>query len=161
VRFDRGGRQRIQPTSVLRAKTRSRLLATSALCAAEQPVDREQLHAREFRRVFVCVLRVGDRISRCMRLRAWIGSVVFAGFIAALALASAPELHARLHGTAADHECAATLIAAGSYEHSITPQIAAPIANPPIAHLIPLPTVAVTPLPLGCFILEHAPPAQP
>ena len=45
---------------------------------------------------------------------------VFAAFLWALALSASPQLHQRVHKDAnrAEHNCAVTMIASGSYDHA-------------------------------------------
>lgn len=88
-------------------------------------------------------------------------SAVFVALLLALALAASPQLHARLHAdsSAVNHECAATLIASGSYDHPA----------PPVVLLNPQPATAYATIPafkvvwveaafLGASVFEHAPP---
>jgi hypothetical protein len=95
--------------------------------------------------------------------RAFVGVCVFAAFLWALALSASPQLHQRVHKDAnlAEHNCAVTMVASGSYDHA---------ANPPLisaAHLalqfskIPALTPCWVQSPfLGACIFEHAPPAR-
>jgi hypothetical protein len=85
--------------------------------------------------------------------------VIVAAFLFANMLCAAPRLHEKIHGTAAGHECAVTLIASGKYEHSdapgliLAPQPAAQFSK--IAALNPIWVAAPF---LGARIFEHAPP---
>jgi hypothetical protein len=96
------------------------------------------------------------------RGRAFIGLCVSAAFLWALALSASPQLHQRVHPDAgrAEHNCVATMIASGSYDHA---------AHPPIVSA-PAPAIQFSKLPvltpcwvqspfLGACIFEHAPPA--
>jgi len=96
------------------------------------------------------------------RGRALITICVSAAFVWALALSASPQLHQRVHTDAnrAEHNCAATMIASGSYEHA---------AHPPLVSA-PVPAVQFSKIPaltpqwvqspfLGASIFEHAPPA--
>lgn len=88
---------------------------------------------------------------------ALIGALVFA-----LTLAAAPHLHASLHkeSGARNHECAVTLVASGSYEHSAAPVVL--VAPEPAAYVATVSTdtsVWVAAPFLGASIFEHAPPA--
>jgi hypothetical protein len=71
-----------------------------------------------------------------------------------------PQLHERIHGTSATHECAVTLIASGKYEQSdappliVVPQLAAQFSKIPALN----PIWVAAPF-LGASIFEHAPPA--
>jgi hypothetical protein len=87
---------------------------------------------------------------------ACIGAVLFAFILSAV-----PHLHEQIHATssAANHECAVTLLASGKYQH--TPNIAICV-TPPAP-----PTSFAPTLVESCFVsahlefslLEHAPPA--
>ena len=90
-------------------------------------------------------------------------AVLFAAFSWTLLVSVSPQLHARIHADThrADHVCAITLIASGSYEHG---------AQPPLV-IVPLPVVQFSKIPaltpcwvqapfLGAHIFEHAPPAR-
>ena len=96
--------------------------------------------------------------------RAIIAAFVSAGFLWALALSASPQLHQRVHPDAnrAEHNCVATMIAAGSYDHP---------AHPPLVSA-PVPAIQFSKIPalipcwvqspfLGACIFEHAPPARP
>jgi hypothetical protein len=83
-------------------------------------------------------------------------------FLFATALSASPQLHERVHADAnqSQHECAVTLIASGSYDHTV----AAPAFDPSIAasQFTQLPTLNstwVASLFLSASIFEHAPPA--
>jgi hypothetical protein len=87
---------------------------------------------------------------------------VSAAFVWALALSVSPQLHERVHPDAGQshHECAITLITAGSYDHTV----AAPLVDRPVAPIqfSELPTLNFTwvaSLFLSASIFEHAPPA--
>ena len=90
-------------------------------------------------------------------------AVLFAAFSWTLLVSVSPQLHARIHADAhrADHVCAITLIASGSYEQG---------AQPPLV-IIPLSAVQFSKIPaltpswvlspfLGARIFELAPPAR-
>lgn len=87
---------------------------------------------------------------------------VASAFLFALALAASPQLHASLHkeSGALQHECAVTLIACGSYEHSAAPVVF--VAPQPADYFATIATVipvwVAAPF-LGGAIFEHAPPA--
>jgi len=93
--------------------------------------------------------------------RAIIAAFVSVGFFWALALSASPQLHQRVHKDAnrAEHNCAVTMIASGSYDHAtLSPLVSAPV---PIVQFSKIP--ALTPCwvqsPfLGACIFEHAPP---
>jgi hypothetical protein len=102
----------------------------------------------------LCLMR--ETISRA------IGATLLGAFLFAIALAVAPELHERIHPSSAGstHECAVTLVANGSYEHSAAPQlVVAPQPAQPGAALPPLALAFVPASFLGASIFEHAPPA--
>ena len=92
--------------------------------------------------------------------RALIASFLVCGVILSVGLAAAPQLHEWLHQShAPNHECAATLMSNGSWEHSACE----PILAPPIA--VPVNRIVVTPglrviARAEVSILEHAPPAN-
>jgi len=95
--------------------------------------------------------------------RAFVTAFVSVAFLWALALSASPQLHQRVHPDAGrvEHNCAATMIASGSYDHA---------AHPPLVS-VPLPAVQFSKIPaltpcwvqspfLGARIFEHAPPAR-
>jgi hypothetical protein len=96
--------------------------------------------------------------------RAFVAALVSLGFFWALALSASPQLHQRVHPDAnrAEHNCAATMIAAGSYDHPAHP----PSISPPVPSIhfstIPalIPCWVQSPF-LGACIFEHAPPTRP
>jgi hypothetical protein len=95
--------------------------------------------------------------------RAFVAALVSGGFLWALALGASPQLHQRVHKDAnrVEHNCAATMIAAGSYDHPAhPPSVSAPV--PPIQFSkIPALTPCWVQSPfLGACIFEHAPPAR-
>jgi hypothetical protein len=100
------------------------------------------------------------RSQNCARVV--VAAVLFAAFSWTLLLSVSPQLHARIHadGNGADHVCAITLIASGSYEHGAQP----PLVSPPrldvrIAASAELTSTWVKPLFLNAHIFAHAPPA--
>ena len=101
------------------------------------------------------------RSQTCARVL--VAAALFTAFSWTLLVSVSPQLHARIHADAhrADHVCAITLIASGSYEHG---------AQPPLV-IVPLPAVQFSKIPaltpcwvrspfLGAHIFEHAPPAR-
>ncbi len=89
-------------------------------------------------------------------------SALIGALLLALTLSSAPRLHALLHkdSSALNHDCAVTLIASGSYDHSAAPVIV--VAPQPAEHVATVATfisVWVASPFLGASIFEHAPPA--
>jgi hypothetical protein len=95
-----------------------------------------------------------------MKARAAIGLSVLIALLGAITLASTPQLHAKLHPVGPQHECAATIIASGSYENAVAPPALATVSTVPVCSaFIPWRIeCVVTPVPTS--ILEHAPPAQ-
>ncbi|PYK63938.1 MAG: hypothetical protein DME50_16300 [Verrucomicrobia bacterium] len=64
--------------------------------------------------------------------RAIIAAFVSVGFFWALALSASPQLHQRVHKDAnrAEHNCAVTMIASGSYDHAtLSPLVSAPVPS--------------------------------
>jgi len=95
-----------------------------------------------------------------MKACAEAGITLLGAFLVALALASSPQLHEKLHPTGPNHMCAATLIASGNCEHSAPPQGAPKLENAPNSPAF-LPqrfqsVIAAVP----SSIQEHAPPAS-
>jgi hypothetical protein len=82
-------------------------------------------------------------------------------FLFAIALSEAPQLHNWLHSTsAANHECAATLIGSGHCDHNAPPQAAPELQNAPNSPAF-LPqrfqsVIAAVP----SSVQEHAPPSS-
>jgi len=97
------------------------------------------------------------------RGRALIAICLSAGFLWGLALSASPQLHQRVHPDAgsADHNCAATLIASGSYNHAPHPPlVGAPVSTIQFSKIPALTPQWVESPFLGACILEHAPPAR-
>jgi hypothetical protein len=101
--------------------------------------------------------------STTTRGRVFVTAFVFAGFVWALALSASPQLHQRVHKDAnrAEHNCAAAMIASGSYDHAAhVPLVSAPV---PVIHFSKIsaltPQWVESPF-LGACIFEHAPPAR-
>ena len=92
--------------------------------------------------------------------RALIAALLFCGVTFAFGLSAAPQLHDSLHHDhrAATHQCAATLLSSGSWEHSAPePAITAPQPAPvTFSFLKPGHRVIAQ---AKSSILEHAPPA--
>ncbi len=104
---------------------------------------------------------------RALRIRpGWLGGtmvLVLAGSIVLmLGLSVAPNLHERLHPTAASlHECAVTLIASGSCHHTVAaPLVIAPATALQFSRIPALNPIWVESPFLGACIFEHAPPAH-
>jgi hypothetical protein len=97
------------------------------------------------------------------RGRALIAVCLSAGFLWALALSASPQLHQRVHPDAnrAEHNCAATMIASGSYNHAPHPPlVSAPVSTIQFSKIPALTPQWVESPFLGACILEHAPPAR-
>ena len=95
--------------------------------------------------------------------RAFVAAFVSIGFFWALALSASPQLHQLVHPDAnrAEHSCAATLIATGSYEHTADPPVASQAQfTYDFYELAALTSTWVRPLFLGAHIFAHAPPAR-
>jgi len=104
---------------------------------------------------------------RTPRIRSsWFGGtavlVLAAAIVLTLGLSAAPNLHERLHPTAASlHECAVTLIVSGSCHHSAAaPLMIAPVPAVQFSKILVLNPVWVESPFLGARVLEHAPPAH-
>jgi len=88
--------------------------------------------------------------------------VLATAIVLMLGLSVAPNLHERLHPTAASlHECAVTLIVSGSCHHSAAaPLMIAPAIALQFSRILVLNSVWVESPFLGARVLEHAPPAH-
>jgi hypothetical protein len=95
--------------------------------------------------------------------RAFLGILVSAAFLWALALSASPQLHQRIHTDAnrVEHNCAATMIASGSYDHAVhVPLVSAPAPAVQLSKIPALTSQWVSSPFLGARIFEHAPPAH-
>ena len=95
--------------------------------------------------------------------RALVATLLSLWFLWTLALGVSPQLHHRVHPDAnhADHSCAVTFVASGSYEHSAQPSlVSAPGLAPQFSEIPALRSVWVPPLFLVAHIFAHAPPAR-
>jgi hypothetical protein len=94
--------------------------------------------------------------------RAFVAAFVSAGFLWALALSASPQLHQLVHKDAnrAEHNCAVTMMASGSYDHAANPPLISAADLAPQFSKIPalIPRWVQSPF-LGACIFEHAPPA--
>jgi len=106
-------------------------------------------------------MRAFARTNSCAR--ALVAALVSVAFLWTLALSASPQLHQRVHSDAdrVEHNCAATMIASGSYDHAAhTPLVSAPV---PAIHFSKIPALTPqwveSPF-LGACIFEHAPPAH-
>ena len=92
-------------------------------------------------------------------------AMVVAGFIGAvlltLILSAIPQLHERIHQTssAANHECAVTLLTSGNYQHTVSGTIALAPPSPPTAFAHIFFRSHLVSARLEFSLLEHAPPA--
>jgi hypothetical protein len=94
--------------------------------------------------------------------RVLVAAGLFAALSWALLVSVSPQLHARIHADAdrADHNCAVTMIASGSYDHAAhTPLVTAPAAAVQFSEIATLTPCWVQSPFLGACIFEHAPPA--
>jgi len=93
--------------------------------------------------------------GKAIALRATVVAGFISGFLFAVVLAAAPQLHERIH-----HECAVTLIASGKYQQSDAPVLVS--VSQPVVQWGKIPSVhpvwVAAPF-LGACIFEHAPPA--
>jgi hypothetical protein len=97
------------------------------------------------------------------RRRAIVAAFVSVTFLWTLALGASPQLHQRVHADAnrAEHSCAATMIASGSYDHaSQQPLVRATALGPQFSKIPALSPCWVQSPFLGAHIFEHAPPAR-
>ena len=95
--------------------------------------------------------------------RAFVAAFVSIGFFWALALSASPQLHQRVHKDAnrVEHNCAVTMIASGSYDHSVQmPLVSAPVPSIQFSTILALAPCWVQSPFLGACIFEHAPPAR-
>ena len=95
--------------------------------------------------------------------RAFVAAFVSAGFLWALALSASSQLHQRVHKDAnrVEHNCAATMIASGSYNHAAhVPLVSAPAPAVQFSKIPALTPCWVQSPFLGACIFEHAPPAR-
>jgi hypothetical protein len=97
------------------------------------------------------------------RGRTFIATLVFGAFFWTLVLSGSPQLHGRIHTDAnrANHSCAVTLIASGSYDHAANPPVVSALDFALQFSKIPaLSSTWVQPLSLSAHIFAHAPPAR-
>ncbi|HEU0274038.1 MAG TPA: hypothetical protein VFQ83_05885 [Candidatus Udaeobacter sp.] len=95
--------------------------------------------------------------------RAFVATCVGAAFLWAIALSVSPQLHQRFHSDAGrvEHNCAATMIASGSYDHAAAPPfVTAPLPAIQFSEIPALTACWVQSLFLGACIFEHAPPTR-
>jgi hypothetical protein len=92
-----------------------------------------------------------------------IATFISAAFFWTLLLSISPNLHARVHADAnrADHICAVSLIASGSYDHAASPlPVSAPQFATRFSKIPALSSTWVQPLFLCAHVFAHAPPAR-
>jgi hypothetical protein len=135
------------------------------------PIDQSAIFYCDFRRKSLAQSprRREDRsaMSRFARSnnygRAFVAAFVSIGFFWALAVSASPQLHQRVHKDAnrVEHNCAATMIASGSYDHSVqVPLVSAPVPAIQFSKIPALTPCWVQSPFLGACIFEHAPPAR-
>jgi hypothetical protein len=93
--------------------------------------------------------------------RAVVAASVAAAFLWALALSASAQLHERVHPDAnrAEHSCAVTMVASGSYDHAAQPPLVSQIQfTYGFYELAALTSTWVQPLFLSAHIFAHAPP---
>jgi hypothetical protein len=101
------------------------------------------------------------RSNNCGRV--FVAAFVSIGFFWALALSASPQLHQRVHKDAnrVEHSCAVTMIASGSYDHSVqVPLVSALVPAIQFSEIPALTPCWVQSPFLGACIFEHAPPAR-
>jgi hypothetical protein len=93
--------------------------------------------------------------------RALVAALLVVAFFFALALSASPRLHQRIHPDAdrAEHNCAVTMLASGSYNYSAHPPVVIAPAPAAVSSKVPALTPEWVESPfLGACIFEHAPP---
>jgi hypothetical protein len=101
------------------------------------------------------------RSQTCARVL--VAAVLFAAFSWTLLVSVSPQLHQRVHPDASrvEHNCAATLIASGNYDHAAHPPLISAAIPAVQFSKIPALTPCWVQSPfLGAHIFEHAPPAR-
>jgi hypothetical protein len=102
-------------------------------------------------------------LKRSQLCRSMAACGLLGAFLFAMALSASPRLHERFHPDVkrSQHECAVTLVAAGSYHHAApAPLIASPAAAAQFSKIPALDPQWVQSPFLGASIFEHAPPAH-
>jgi len=94
--------------------------------------------------------------------RAAIAAGSLAAFLFALVLSSTPQLHERFHGATGvgNHECAVTLLASGSYQHTPIATISLAPPSAPRTFVQARVSFELVSAHLEFSLLEHAPPAN-
>jgi hypothetical protein len=100
--------------------------------------------------------------SSSVILRIALFSAAFAGFVFAMLLAGAPELHEWAHQDSggAEHQCLATALHSGSCDHAAPAPSFTVIALAMIEATPEIRTHAAPSFFLSCRSLDHAPPAR-
>ncbi len=92
--------------------------------------------------------------------RAFIACVLFCGVVITVGLSAAPQLHDWLHKVdGSTHECAATLMSNGGWEHSACDPILTAPQRAPVSRSFVTPAPQVTAR-VETSVLEHAPPTN-
>ena len=104
-------------------------------------------------------LRLSD--GKLIALRATVAAGFIGAILCTLALCAIPQLHERIHQTssAANHECAVTLLTSGNYQHTVSDMIVIAPPPPPTAFAHISAHVQLVSARLEFSLLEHAPPA--
>jgi hypothetical protein len=95
--------------------------------------------------------------------RALLATIVSGAFLWALALSGSPQLHQCVHtdATRVEHNCAATMIASGSYDHAAhAPLVGIRVPSIHFSNIPALTSQWVESPFLGASIFEHAPPVR-
>lgn len=95
--------------------------------------------------------------------QAIVTGILAAAFLWTIALGFSGELHARVHSDSnqAEHSCAVTYVASGSYDHAVqVARVAAAIEIDRFSKIPALTPQWVESPFLGASIFEHAPPAH-
>ena len=102
------------------------------------------------------------KTNKRVAVRAAIAAGSLAAFLFALVLSLAPQLHEQFHGAigTGTHECAATLLASGNYQHTPLVTISLAPPAPPRIFIQTLSSIPLVSAHLEFSLLEHAPPAS-
>src|SRR5438874_11753461 len=95
--------------------------------------------------------------------RAFVAICVSSAFLWALALSASPQLHQRVHKDAnrVEHNCAATMISSGSYDHAAHPPlVGTPVPSVHFSKITALTPQWVESRFVGASILENASPER-
>ena len=128
--------------------------------------EKRRTAAGIFKKIVLRILACRQKLAAmksCTTARSCVAVFVFAAFLWALALSASPQLHQRVHPDAnrAEHNCAATMIASGSYDHAAhAALVSAPVPTLQFSKIPALTPCWVQSPFLGACIFEHAPPAR-